>query len=356
MRRRELIAGLAGTAAAWPMVAPTQQAMRAARFLVLQLSFATMFCALWAGSLPAAAQDWPAKPVRLVSPFAPGGSSDILGRLIAEQLSARLHQQFYVENRGGAGGLIGSALVANAAADGTTFLISSIGTHVTAPATNDNPGYDPISSFTHVAYIGGPPIVIVVHPSLGARTFPELVALLRNGRDVSFVSPGPGTIGHLIGAFLAERENAKLSHIAYKGSGQAINDLVAGHVPLGSITWAAALPQIRGGTVIPLAVSSARRLPGFPDVPTLNELGYPDLVVSTWFGISAPAGLPPAIAVRMNEEVNRALDAVPVLDRLAAEGVERIAMTPAEFTALIRRDITRWGPLAKRLMQTGSSK
>ena len=316
-----------------------------------------MFCALWAGqSLPAEAQDWPVKPVRIVSPFAAGGSSDIMGRLIAEQLSARLHQQFYVENRGGAGGLIGSALVANATPDGSTFLMASIGTHVTAPAMSANPGYDPITSFTPVAYLGGPPTVIVVHPSLGVRSFAELIALLKSGRDVAFVSPGPGTVGHLIGEFLAERENVKLSHIAYKGSGQAINDLVAGHVPLGSMTWAAALAQMRGGAIIPLAVSSARRMPEFPDVPTLNELGYPDLVVTTWFGISAPAGLPPAITQRMNEEVGRALDAVPVSDRLASEGVERIAMTPAEFTAFIRRDITRWGPLAKRLMQAGAPK
>ena len=308
------------------------------------------------GDLPTQAQDWPAKAVRIVSPFAPGGSSDILGRLIAERLSDRLRQQFYVDNRGGAGGLIGSALVANAAPDGTTFLLSSIGTHVTAPATSDNPPYDPIASFTQVAYLGGPPIVIVVHPSLGVHTFGELIALLKSGREIAYVSPGPGTIGHLIGAFLAERENVKLSHVAYKGSGQAINDLIAGHVPLGSMTFAAALGQMRGGTVVPLAVSSARRMPGFPDVPTLNELGYPDLVVTTWFGIAAPAGLPDAITQRMNEEVGEALDTAAVRERLSAEGVERAAMTPAEFTAFIRRDIARWAPLAKRLMQSGAPK
>ncbi len=321
-----------------------------------RLCFAITLCALWAASLPTQAQDWPAKAVRIVSPFAPGGSSDILGRLIAERLSDRLRQQFYVDNRGGAGGLIGSALVANAAPDGTTFLLSSIGTHVTAPATSDNPPYDPIASFTQVAYLGGPPIVIVVHPSLGVHTFGELIALLKSGREIAYVSPGPGTIGHLIGAFLAERENVKLSHVAYKGSGQAINDLIAGHVPLGSMTFAAALGQMRGGTVVPLAVSSARRMPGFPDVPTLNELGYPDLVVTTWFGIAAPAGLPDAITQRMNEEVGQALDTAAVRERLSAEGVERAAMTPAEFTAFIRRDIARWAPLAKRLMQSGAPK
>jgi tripartite-type tricarboxylate transporter receptor subunit TctC len=323
---------------------------------VLRLSFAVLLCAVGPAGLPAQAQDWPDKPVRIVSPFAPGGSSDILGRLIAERLSERLRQQFYVENRGGAGGLIGTALVANAVPDGATFLISSIGTHVTAPATSENPPYDPIASFTQVAYLGGPPIVIVVHPSLGVRSLAELMALLRSGREIAYVSPGPGTIGHLIGALLAERESVKLSHIAYKGSGQAINDLIAGHVPLGSVTFAAALGQIRAGTVVPLAVSSARRMPGFPDVPTLNELGYGDLVVTTWFGIAAPAGLPPAITQRMNEEVSQALDTAAVRERLSAEGVERAAMTPAEFTAFIRHDIPRWAPLAKRLMQAGAAK
>jgi tripartite-type tricarboxylate transporter receptor subunit TctC len=322
---------------------------------------AIALCALAFGALALAdgsaqAQDWPAKPVRIVSPFAPGGSSDILGRLIAEQLTNRLRQQFFVENRGGAGGLIGSALVANAAPDGATFLISSIGTHVTAPATSDNPPYDPIASFTQVAYLGGPPIVIVAHTSLGARSFADLIALLKAGREIAYVSPGPGTVGHLIGEYLAERERVKLTHVAYKGSGQAMSDLIAGHVPLGSVTWAAALAQMRAGTVVPLAVSSARRMPGFADVPTLDELGYSELVVTTWFGIAAPAGLPDTITQRMNAEVGHALDAASVRERLSAEGVEYAAMTPAALTAFIRRDIARWAPLAKRLMQAGGAR
>jgi tripartite-type tricarboxylate transporter receptor subunit TctC len=153
---------------------------------------------------PVHAADWPAKPVRIVSPFAPGGTSDTLARLLAGELGERLGQIFFVENRGGAGGLIGSAAVAAAEPDGGTFLISSIGTHVTSPATSPNPGYDPLRNFTHIAYLGGPPNVIVVHPSLGVTTFKELIAAAK--RDtMSYISPGPGTIGHLVPELLARK-------------------------------------------------------------------------------------------------------------------------------------------------------
>ena len=257
--------------------------------------------AIAAGTIAAAsAADWPAKPVRIVSPFAPGGTSDTLGRLLAEQLTDKFGQSFFVENRGGAGGLIGSAAVASAEPDGSTFLISSIGTHVTSPATSPNPAYDPLRLFTHIAYLGGPPNVIVVHPSLGVKTFQELLAAAKTGNGVSYISPGPGTIGHLVPELLARKENLKFAHVAYKGAGQAMTDLVAGHVKMGSVTWSSAISQIRAGTVVPLAVSSARPMPEFPDVPTMKALGYPDLVATTWFGFSGPAGVPKDIVARLN--------------------------------------------------------
>jgi tripartite-type tricarboxylate transporter receptor subunit TctC len=305
----------------------------------------------------AGAQDWPRKPVRIVSPFAAGGSSDTMGRIVADELSRETGQQFYIENRGGAGGLIGSALVANAPADGYTFLISSIGTHVIAPATSADPGYDPIASFTHVAFVGGPPTVIVVNPALGVRSFADLKALLKQRREpLPYVSPGPGTIGNLIAEFWAEKEGVKLTHVAYKGAGQAINDLVAGHVQLGSMTWTAALGQMQARTVIPLAVSSERRMPGFADVPTLKELGYPELAVTTWFAFAAPAGLPGDITRSANQAFQKALAASAVRERLMAEGFELESMSPEELTAFIRSSLARWGPLAKRLMAADASK
>jgi tripartite-type tricarboxylate transporter receptor subunit TctC len=247
--------------------------------------------------------------------------------------------------------------VANAPPDGYTFLISSIGTHVIAPATSANPGYDPIAGFTHVAFVGGPPTVIAVNPALGVHSLQELLTLLKGRSEaLPYVSPGPGTIGNLIAEFWAEKESVKLAHVAYKGSGQAITDLVAGHVQMGSMTWTAALGQMQAKTIIPLAVSSMRRMPEFPDVPTLKELGYPDLAVTTWFGFAAPAGLPAAITLRMNQEVGNALDAPTVKDRLMAEGFELEKMAPEELVAFIRGGLAKWGPLAKRLMSADAAK
>ena len=307
--------------------------------------------------VPAAAQDWPAKSVRIVSPFAAGGSSDTVGRVIGESLSEKFGQQFVLENRGGAGGLIGSAQVASAPPDGYTFLISSIGTHVIAPLTSTKAAYDPVTNFTNVAYVGGPPIVIVVHPSLGVKSLRELVALLRKQREpLPYVSPGPGTLGHLVGEYWAERDKVRLAHVAYKGSGQAMNDLVAGHVKLGSLTWTAALGQMQGGTVIPIAVSSARRMPGFERVPTLRELGYRDMVVTTWFGFAGPANLPEAITQRMNDAIGAALDNPKVGGRLVSSGFELERMSPAVLSAFITDDLIKWAPLARRLIAAESAK
>jgi tripartite-type tricarboxylate transporter receptor subunit TctC len=314
--------------------------------------------AMAAGTIAVAgAADWPAKPVRIVSPFAPGGTSDTLARLLAEQLTEKLGQNFFVENRGGAGGLIGSAAVASAEPDGGTFLISSIGTHVTSPATSPNPAYDPLRLFTHIAYLGGPPNVIVVHPSLGVKTFKELLAAAKTGSGaVNYISPGPGTIGHLVPELLARKENLKFAHVTYKGAGQAMTDLVAGHVKMGSVTWSSALGQIRAGTVVPLAVSSARPMPEFPDVPTMKMLGYPDLVATTWFGFSGPAGVPKEIVSRLNAEIVDALGAPAIRQRLEAEGIETEKMSAEEFTAFVASEIAKWTPVARSMFDSASAR
>jgi tripartite-type tricarboxylate transporter receptor subunit TctC len=309
-------------------------------------------CVCLASSI-VAAQDWPTRSVRVISPFAAGGSSDTVGRVIGEALSEKFGQQFVLENRGGAGGIIGSAQVAGSPPDGYTFLISSIGTHVIAPLTNAKAGYDPVTSFTNVAYVGGPPIVMVVHPSLGVKSLRDLLAVLKKQTEpMAYVSPGPGTLGHLVGEYWAEKEKVRLVHIAYKGSGQAMNDLVAGHVKLGSLTSTAALGQMKGGTVIPIAVSSARRMPGFESVPTLRELGYPDMAVTTWFGFAAPAGLPTSIATQMNDAIGAALDNPKVGGRLVSSGFELDKKSPAALAAYIKDELAKWAPLAKRLIAT----
>jgi tripartite-type tricarboxylate transporter receptor subunit TctC len=297
---------------------------------------------------PAQAQDWPAKPVRIISPFAPGGSSDTLARLLADHLSQKLGQQFYVENRGGAAGLIGSAAVAGSEPDGYTFLMSSVGTHVIAPATNPNAGFDPIKNFTHVAYLGGPPNVMVVHPSLGVSTLAQLADKAAQSKEpLPYVSPGPGTLGNLVAELWAARAGARLAHIAYKGSGQALNDLVAGHVQVGSITWTSVVGQLRAGTLVPLAVSSANRMPDFPDLPTMKELGYPELVAPTWFGVSGPAGLPPRIVHRAHAAIIDAMNTPAMQQRLRQEGIETEAMSPDQFAAFIVAEAAKWTPIAR---------
>src|SRR5262245_10311821 len=283
-------------------------------------SVAALVASLCALTLPAKGQDWPSRPVRIVAPFAAGGSADTLGRIVAERLSESLKQNFFVENRGGAGGLIGSAQVASADPDGYTFVISGIASHVIAPVTNPNTGFDPIKSFSHVAYLGGPPIVLVAHPSLGVRTLKDLVAKAKSsGEARGYVSPGAGTLGNLVAEYWARREGIRLEHIPYKGAAQAVTDLVAGHVKLGSMTWTTAHAQIRAKNVIPIAVSSARRIPDFPDVPTFKELGYDDLVATTWFSFSGPADIPKDIVSKANQEIIAALDTPEVRKKLDQE-------------------------------------
>jgi len=310
-----------------------------------------VLAALFVGPGPAAAQEWPARPVRIVAPFAPGGSADTLGRLVAERLSDSLKQNFFVENRGGAGGLVGSQQVASADPDGYTFVISGIASHVIAPAINANAGFDPMKSFTHVAYLGGPPIVMIAHPSLGVASLKELVAKAKTSQEArGYVSPGAGTLGNLVAEYWGRKETIRLEHIPYKGAAQAITDLIAGHVKVGSMTWTTAHAQIRAGSVVPLAVSSAKRLPDFPNVPTFKELGYDDLVATTWFSVSGPADLPKSIVDRLNQEIIKALDHPDVRRKLDQEAMETEKMSPEAFTAFVEQEIGRWGPIAKQVV------
>ena len=313
---------------------------------------AAIFGALTVCSIPVSAQDWPTRPVRIVAPFAAGGSADTLGRIVAERLSESLRQNFFVENRGGAGGLIGAAQVANAEPDGYTFVISGIASHVIAPVTNPNPGFDPINGLTHIAYIGGPPVVAIMHPSLGVRSLKDFIATAKRSKDArDYVSPGPGTLGNLVAEYWARKENIKLEHIPYKGAAQAITDLIAGHVKVGSMTWTTAHAQIRAKTVVPLAVSSAQRIPDFPDVPTFKELGYGDLIATTWFAFSGPADLPKDIVRKLNQEIVKALDTPEVRKKLDQEAIETDKMSPEAFTRFVETEIGRWGPIAKQVVK-----
>jgi len=297
----------------------------------------------------AQAQSWPSRPVKIIAPFAAGGAADTLGRIIAEQLTTAFHQQFFIENRGGAGGMVGAAAAVAAEPDGYTLVVAGIASTVVAPAFSGNAGYDGLADFTHIAYLGGPPVVMVVHPSLGVTTYKDFLALARARKEpLTYISPGTGTNGFLVGEYLAREEGYKVSHIPYKGAGPALTDLVAGHVKLGTITFSSAAEQIRAGKVLALAVSTENRIANFPDIPTFRDVGR-DLVAATWFALSGPAHLPNEIVQQVSRETLKAMQLPEVQKRLAVDGIETRLMSPEDVTKFIAAETARWAPLAKSL-------
>jgi tripartite-type tricarboxylate transporter receptor subunit TctC len=294
--------------------------------------------------------DWPSRPIRIIAPSTPGGAADTFARLLAEFLPPLLHQPVIVDNRAGGGGLIGAASAAHAEADGYTLVTASIAYHAIAPAVSPNPGFDPMRDFTHIAFLGGPPNVFVAHPSLGVRSVTELVAAARSRHQINYVSPGVGTLGHLLMAYFAQKAGIELQHIPYKGSFQAMMDLIAGNVMIGSMTWSSAAGQVRAGRVVPIAVSSGARIIEFPEVPTLKEEGFEDLVALTWYALSGPAGLPEDIVARLNRAVNAAWANPIVQRRLAADAIVAEPMSPEAVTAFVASEVQRWGPVSRHVM------
>lgn len=312
---------------------------------------ATIAAAVAASSSARAAAEWPAKPVRIVVAYAAGGANDLLARVFAEQLSVAFGQQFFVENRTGGGGLIGDETVARSEPDGYTLIASGLPSHVLAPAMNPkNVAFDPMRDFTHIAYLGGPPNVFAVHRSSPAMSFRDLLDLMRRTpAGVEYVSPSLGSVGNVVAEYVAAKEKLRLLHVAYRGGSAAILDLVGGQVKLGSMTLATMLPHIRTGVLRPLAISSASHAPELANVPTLVELGYPELVVTTWYALSGPAGLPRDIVERLNREVNRAIDVPKVREHLVQETVQTKKMTPAETTRFVQSEIDKWVPAVKAM-------
>ena len=303
-------------------------------------------CSLGAGT--ACAQAWPAKPVRIVVPFAPGGTADTLGRLVAQRLAESFKENFIIENRGGAGGVIGSELVAKAAPDGYTLLVSGVASHCIAPALSRNFPFDPLRDFTHIALFGGPPGVLVIHPSLPVRDLKEFIAYAKaEDGKLAYGSPGNGTQGHLIAEQLKQVAGIQMTHVPYKGASLAVADLIAGHLKVTSTTLTTAATQIKAGRARALAVSSEKRVPDFPDVPTFGELGYPELAAAIWFSLSGPPGMPPEIVARLNSEVRRVLKLPEVRERLRPEGIEPGDLDPQQFAAFLASELKRWGPIVR---------
>lgn len=294
------------------------------------------------------AQDWPSRPVRIVAPFAPGGSADTLGRLIAQKLSEQLKKNFFVENRPGAGGVVGSELVAKSAPDGYTLVVSGIASHVIAPQLPAGTPYDPLKDFTHIALLGGPPVVFAVNPALPANTLQEFVALAKaKPGALNYGSPGPGTQGQLVAELFKRLAGIDVVHVPYKGAAAAVTDLIGGQLSAVSTTLSTAAGQLRGGRARALALSAAQRLPDYPDIPTFVEQGYPGLVATVWFSLSGPANLPPEIVNTLNAEVRRALELPDVRARLRTDGIVPNRLDAKEFTAFVADELLRWGPIVR---------
>src|SRR5512139_3495202 len=300
---------------------------------------AAVLAVLALAAAPAVAQDYPNRPITLIVPFPPGGSTTIVGRIVADKMSEVLGQSIVVDNRGGAGGTIGSRAVAKSAPDGYTILLGYTGTLAIGPSLYGNVGYDPRTDFEPIGRIGTAPNTLVVHPSFPVHSVPELVAYAKaNPGKVNFGSAGIGTVSHVCGEYFATMAGIQLVHIPYKGTGPAIVDLLGGHIPMAFAPIPATHEQAKSGSLRMLAVTSAKRSALLPDVPTIAEQGLTGFEAVLRYGLVAPAGTPKAIIERLNKELNAALKDEEVRKRLAIEGAEPLPGTPEQYGADIDRE------------------
>jgi tripartite-type tricarboxylate transporter receptor subunit TctC len=294
------------------------------------------------------AQTYPARPIRVIVPFAPGGV-DVTARLITDRLAAALGQPFVVENRPGAGGSVGAKAVASAEADGYTLLFSTPGPVVVSPAINRNAGYDAVKSFAPVAMVSYSPLVLVVHPSVPAKTVRELVDHAKaNPGGVHFPSPGFGTQPHMVGEMFKTLTKTDIVHVPYRGSAPSITDLLGGQMQMYFDNFANLLQHIESGRLRALAVTGDARSPELPGVPTMDESGYGSIVATYWNGLLAPAGTPAAIVERLNGAINAALGTVEVRAALIKLGSTPRSASAQEFAAFIAAEAERWGAVARQ--------
>jgi len=309
-------------------------------------SFGLAAACLCALAAPALAQDWPSKPVRIVVPFAAGGSSDQLARLLAAELSAALKQQFYIENRAGSSGAVGSAQVARSEPDGYTLVHAGSGPHLTGPVINPNIGYDTFKDFTHIVMTAADTFGFVANPALGARSLDDLVKIAR-ARPVTSSSPGAGSLGHLILEQFKRKAGVDIQHVPAPNAGMA--DVLGNHISLTLTTLLTSGEQVRAGKLVALAVTSVKRNPAYPSVPTFIEQGYPDVRGDTWFWLAGPRNLPPAVVGKLNLEVRRVIKSPKIqehFNKLALLSMDIDAAAVAKFVA---EEYAFWAPLAKEV-------
>lgn len=293
------------------------------------------------------ADTYPVKPVRVIVGLAPGGGTDIIARLLTQKMSDNLKRSFIVENRTGAGGTVAYATVAKSAPDGYTLLAVASGYSIT-PAVYPKLSYDPIKDFTPISVVVQAPIVLMSHPALPARSVKDLLALARSPRaHLDAASAGHGTSNHLALELFNSLAGVKIAHVPYKGTGQALTDLLGNQIQVYWATMPPTLPHVRSGRLKGLAVGSLKRTKAAPELPTVSELGYPGFEAGSWFGMLAPAGTPKSVVARLNKEVVAALAAPELNERLSAEGAEPAANTPEEFAAFIKNELVKWAKVTK---------
>jgi len=293
------------------------------------------------------AQAWPNKPVKLVVPFPAGGGTDAFARPLAAALSQALGQSFFIDNRGGAGGTIGAEIAAKSPNDGYTFLVGAVH-HTIAVSVYSKLPYDLERDLMPVTLVAVVPNVVVVHPKVPVNSITELVAYAKaNPNKLNFASAGNGTSHHLAPELFKTMTGTQMNHIPYKGAGPAMQDLLAGQVDLMFDGMGSSAPQIRGGKLRPLAVTTTTRSPAFPDVPTVQEAGVPGYEVTTWYGLWAPAGTPPDIVNKLQAEVTKALLKQDMKEIWAAQGASSGGNTPEQFTVFIRNEVVKWAKVVK---------
>ena len=322
---------------------------RSARRTLLSACAVALLLGAGLGGAAQAQSDYPNKPVRLVVPYAPGGATDVIGRVLAKQLSDALGQQFVVDNRAGAGGSLGAGQVAKSAADGYTLLMGAFTSHtINAALMPTVVPFDIHKSFAHVSVVGTVPLVFVVNPGVAVNSVKELVALAKSKPGaVMFASAGNGSPQHLATEMFKRQAQVDVMHVPYKGSGPAIADLLGGQVNAMIDTVPAAQAQIKAGKLRALATTTKERVPSVPDVPTVVEAGMPDMLVSSMFALSAPAGTPEAVVQKLNGALKQILSKQEVKDSMLAQGVLAAYHTPEESTRTINAEYERWAKLIK---------
>jgi tripartite-type tricarboxylate transporter receptor subunit TctC len=325
MKRRDFIKAIGGMATTWPLAATWPMAARAQP-----------------------GTDYPTHPITVIVPYAPGGGNDVMARAVAEPMSRTLGQRIVIENRGGAGGSIGTRQVATAVPDGYTLGLGGTGTLAIDPTLYPNVGYDPRKDFAPVGLIATNPMIILVNPSLPANNVQELIALAKAAPGkLNYASAGTGSGIHLGTVLFAQAAGIEITHVPYRGTGPALTDLLGGHVTLYFSSLPAAVGLVKGGKLRALAVTGSRRSAIFPDVPTVAEQGLPGFDAVLHYGIVAPAGTPRPIIAKLNSALREALADTSLSSRFAAEGAEPLATTPEEYASDIDREETKWSALVK---------